>query len=119
MGADRTPVLSHTIHESGMVIVSITGDLDTYGVRQVETEFAAAIPDRRAKAVVDLSGVVYISSAALAMFVVKAQAMSHAGGRLTIAAAQPQVIEVFEWAGFATVIPLYDTLEDAIVALDE
>jgi anti-anti-sigma factor len=104
--------------ESGLVVVRIHGDLDAYGTMQVKEAFSVAIPDRTAHVVVDLSEVPFLTSAALAMLVVRAQAMARAGGSLHIAGARERVLEVFERAGFTLIFPLYPTLEAACAALE-
>jgi len=104
--------------DSGIVVVSIIGELDTANTREIEPAFSAALPDRRVRAVVDLSGVPFLTSAALAMFVVQAQAMRRAGGDLRLAALQPRVADIFERAGFSVIFPIYPTLGEAIAELE-
>lgn len=113
----RAPILGRATHESGVVVVSITGELDTAGTRQIEPAFQAALPDRTVDAVLDLAGVPFLTSAALAMIVVKAQAMKRAGGALHLAAATRIVDEVFQRAGFTNIFTLYSTVDEAIKAI--
>ena len=114
----RPPVLSRMTRDSGIVVVSIIGELDTANTREIEPAFSAALPDRRVRAIVDLSGVPFLTSAALAMFVVQAQAMRRAGGDLRLAALQPRVADIFERAGFSVIFPIYSTLDEAIAELE-
>ncbi len=113
------PILSRQTRDSGLVVISITGELDTYGTKLVEEAFQAALPDRTVDAIVDLSGVPFVSSAALAMLVVKAKAMSHAGGKLSLAGARKVVRQVFQQAGFNSVFPIYETLNEALKELEK
>lgn len=113
------PILSRQTRESGVVVISITGELDTFGTKSIESAFQAALPDRTVDVVIDLRGVPFLTSAALAMLIVKAQAMRHAGGTLHLAGARKVVKQVFEQAGFTSLFPIYETLEDALNELEK
>jgi anti-sigma B factor antagonist len=108
------PGLSRHTREDGVVVMAIVGDLDTAGTAELEPAFQAALPDRTVRAVIDLSGVPFLTSAALAMFVVRAQAMQKAGGKLYLAAPTRIVRDVFERAGFTQMFPILPTVDDAV-----
>ncbi len=111
------PSLSRAVHESGIVIIRLAGELDTLGTRQIETAFSTALSNRTVQAVVDLSEVPFITSAALAMFVAHAQTLHRGGGCLCLAAATRIVAEVFERAGFLNIFPIFPTVDDAVACL--
>jgi anti-anti-sigma factor len=113
------PVLSRQTLDSGVVVVAISGEMDTFGTKAIESAFQAALPDRTVDAVIDLKGVPFLTSAALAMLIVKAQAMRHAGGKLHLAGARKVVKQIFEQAGFNSLFPIYETLEDALDELEK
>jgi anti-anti-sigma factor len=113
------PTLSRTTRGSGLVIISITGELDTVGTYAVEPAFKAALPDRTVRVIIELSGVSFLTSAALAMFVVNAQAMHRAGGKFCLAAPQKIVADVFVQAGFTSAFPIYATLDEAIEEMEK
>ncbi len=112
-------MLSRTTRSSGLVIVSITGELDTAGTHAIEPAFKAALPDRTVRVIIELSGVTFLTSAALAMFIVSAQATHRAGGKFCLAAAQKIVADVFVQAGFTSAFPIYDTLDAAIEEMEK
>src|SRR5512143_4140146 len=85
---------------SRVKIIHIHGDLDTVGVRMVEEAFTKATGERSEKAVVDLTEVGFISSAGLAMLLVKGKILRRGGGSLAIAGATKRVQEVLAMAGF-------------------
>jgi anti-anti-sigma factor len=116
---EHQPTLSRSTRSSGLVIISITGDLDTAGTHAVEPAFKAALPDRTVRAIIELSGVTFLTSAALAMFIVNAQAMHRAGGKFCLAAAQKIVADVFVQAGFTSAFPIYATLDGAIEEMEK
>lgn len=118
MTSGEQPALSRRFDaESELVIVSLSGELDTYGSRQIGPAFAAALGERTLHAVVDLSDVSFITSAGLAMFVMHAQALHRGGGSLHLAAPRPLVAETLRRAGFTTVFRVFDSLEAALTAL--
>src|SRR5258705_13927167 len=100
------PILTRHTRDSGVYVIAITGELDTFGTASIEDAFQAALPDRTVDVVIDLSGVPFLTSRALAMFVVKAQAMKRAGGQLHLAAPRRTVKQIFEQAGFASLFPI-------------
>ena len=119
MPQPRPPTLSRETRDSGLVIIHMTGELDTAGAAQIEPAFVAALPDRTVSAVVDMGGVPFLTSRALAMLVVRAQAMKKAGGKLCLAALSGVVKDVFDRAGFSSLFPIYPTLDDALAELEK
>ena len=67
--------------EDGVVRVGLVGRLDTPGVDAIETRFTGAVCPRGARTVVDLSGVEFIGSLGLRMFITIARALSRRTGR--------------------------------------
>jgi anti-sigma B factor antagonist len=118
MPDDHLPTLSRSTRRSGLVIISLVGDLDTAGTAAIEPAFRAALPDRTVNAVIDMAGVPFLTSRALAMLVVRAQAMHQAGGEMCLAGLTKIVSEVFDRAGFNNLFPIYPSLDDAIQARD-
>lgn len=101
-----------------MFVISITGELDTFGTAAIEEAFQAALPDRTVDVVIDLSGVPFLTSRALAMFVVKAQAMNRAGGQLHLAGPRKMVRQIFEQAGFTSLFPIHKSADEAIAEVE-
>lgn len=113
MTDDSRVSLSSYVHDSGLLVVQIAGDLDSHGTHQIEDSLESAIHDRSAKVIIDLSQVYFLSSGAIAMLVRQAKVLKGGGGSLGLAGLQPQVAEVLAIAGFSSLLPIYTTLEDA------
>ncbi len=64
--------------------------------------------------VVDLSGLTYVSSAGLRVFLSAAKKLKAAGGKLLLCSLGGMVQEVFVMSGFADILAIYDTLEKAL-----
>jgi anti-sigma B factor antagonist len=110
--------LSSYVHDTGLLIVEISGDLDSHGTREIEDTLEAAIHDRSARVMVDLSQVSFLSSRGIAMLVRTAKVLKGGGGSLGLVGLQPQVAEVMKIAGFSSIFPIYPTLDDAVTSFD-
>ena len=97
-------------------VVHFHGDLDSVGARMVDEKFTSATGDRTGHLIVDLSDVQFISSAGLAMLLVKGKMLNRSGGKLSVAGASKRVQEVLAMAGFQELFDLYNDLNDAVSA---
>ena len=102
--------------DEGVVKVGLVGRLDTPGVDAVETRFTAAVCPRGARTVVDLSGVEFIGSLGLRMFITVARTLSRKNGRLILYAPQPFVAQVLETASLGDIIPVQPDAASALAA---
>ncbi|MEU9575529.1 STAS domain-containing protein [Streptomyces massasporeus] len=69
-----------------------------------------------ARIVADLSGVSFMDSSGLNVFVTAYQQVSDAKGWVRIAGAQPSVLRVLQMTGVDSVIPCHPTTEQALTA---
>lgn len=97
----------------------LTGRLDFDGAEAIEKDFAAAAAEHRALVVVDLSGVTFLSSIGMRLFIKSARAQKSRGGKLVLAAPQPLVRKVLETTGIDKVIPLSSDVESARASIAE
>lgn len=102
--------------DDGVVKVGLVGRLDTPGVDAVETRLTAAVVPRAARAVVDLSGVEFIGSLGLRMFITIARALNRRNGRMVLYSPQPFVAQVFETASLGDIIPVKPDATSALAA---
>jgi len=119
MPAPPKPTLTSEQRPSGLLVIHIEGELDTRSTREIEPEFARALLHRARVALVDLRGVPFLTSAALALIVVHAQALQRGGGALYLAGATDLVREVFDRAGFSLLFPIFPTLEEGIREVEQ
>jgi anti-anti-sigma factor len=99
----------------GVVRVDLRGRLDSPTVDAIETRLTASLVPRGDSAIVDLSGVEFVGSMAIRMFLSIAKALDRKGRRLVLFAPQPAVAEVFGLASLDALIPV---ARDAAGALD-
>ncbi|MFD9112197.1 STAS domain-containing protein [Streptomyces bottropensis] len=98
----------------GVRVVTVQGEIDHH-VKDVLS--AALLPgDDKVppRIVVDLSGVTFMDSSGINVFVAAYQQVSGAQGWLRIAGAQQSVLRVLQIVGVDTVIPCHPTIEQAL-----
>jgi len=98
---------------AGIVILRVAGRLDAVTAPEMETRLGAVVHGGARRAVVDLAGVDYVSSAGLRALLAGAKTMQQAEGKLSLAAPTASVRPVLEMAGFPAIIPLFETVEEA------
>jgi len=113
---DKTTLSTETL-EDGLVIVRINGDLDSLGTHMVEKAFNQAVSERDTRALVDLHRVGFISSAGMAMLLVKGKSLRQTGGNMYLAGASKRVLEVLSMAGFNELFDMFPTVDEALAAL--
>lgn len=95
----------------------LEGRLDVLGVDAVETRFTAAIVPSGKNALVDLSGVDFVASLGIRMFVAVGRAMARDGRRLALHSADGNVAEVLEMAALDKLMIVAPDAEAAKAAL--
>ncbi|WAU82806.1 STAS domain-containing protein [Streptomyces sp. Qhu-G9] len=107
--------ISHTTVD-GIRVVTLCGEID----QTVKDEFTEALLSRDGVApprvVADLSGVTFMDSSGINVFVFAHRAVSSAQGWLRIAGAQEAVLRVLQIVGLDEIIPCHPTLERALTA---
>ncbi|MER5199849.1 STAS domain-containing protein [Streptomyces sp. NPDC002755] len=114
--ADRPDRFS-AVHRmvGGVRVVTVQGEID-HDVKELLSAAllsgdGAAPPSR---IVADLSGVTFMDSSGINVFVTAHKAVSHADGWLRIAAAQTPVLHVLSLVGIDALITCHPTLEQAL-----
>ncbi|MBY0339064.1 MAG: STAS domain-containing protein [Acetobacteraceae bacterium] len=110
----RFEVVELSPHANKLVLV---GRLDTQGVGAIETGFTAAVSAAGRSAVLDLSGVEFMSSLGLRLLISNAQVVTRRGGRVVAFGAQPIVAEVFRAMALDPLLPLVGGEAEAVSRL--
>lgn len=108
-----------TVHQPARATVArVEGDLDLVSLPGVERELRAAATDSAAQALVavDVTGVTYLNSAAIRLLYDLAEdlRMRRRQLRVVMSSAAP-LRPLFRRLRFDTVIPVHDTVDEAIV----
>lgn len=99
-------------------VVALSGRLDSESVARLETGFTATLSGAAKDVIIDLARVDFCGSLAIRMLLGAARVVQRRQHRIVLAAAQPQVQEVFDTVALSTIIPLAPTLEEARTMLD-
>ncbi len=111
-------ILQSEERPSGLKVIHIQGDLDSMGTHMVQDKFDDELAEHESHVVVDMGRVGFISSAGMAMLLVKGKRLRQVGGKLTIAGASARVHEVLSLAGFHELFEVYPTLDNALESLE-
>ncbi|MFH1135714.1 MAG: STAS domain-containing protein [Pseudomonadota bacterium] len=106
-----------TIKDGEVFIFSVTGRLDAETAQKAEKEAKTWLAKGEKKIAGDLTGLAYISSAGLRLMLMLAKGLKTSGGKFCLFGLQEPVMEVFEIAGFSSIIPLAPSKGDALVQL--
>jgi anti-sigma B factor antagonist len=109
--------LHYTKLDSGAGLIKLTGQLDIFGLGEVETKFTGYCSGEGTRVIVDLSGVDFLASIGIRLLTSNAKSLSSRGGKLVLLAPQPQVKEVLDITGISPIIPICMDLESAQAAL--
>lgn len=97
------------------LLVSALGRIDSNTSGELERVLLSKGAEPRL--VVDLSGVEYVSSAGLRVFLMLARKVKAAGGRLALSSLPPSVRQVFDLAGFTALFIVEPSIEQAFERL--
>ena len=96
------------------LIVSVDGRLDAVTTTEFEQTLGGWIDEGDIRFIVDLAGLDYISSAGLRGILTSVKRLKAEGGQLVLTTLHGTVKEVFEISGFSTIIPIFESIEDAL-----
>ncbi|MEM0963998.1 MAG: STAS domain-containing protein [Bacteroidota bacterium] len=102
--------------EASVRILDLRGELDAHTAPDFEAALEACLADDDHRLVADGSGLEYVSSAGLGVFMAFVEPTREGGGDLKIAALPERVFEVFDLLGFPTVFDMHETVEEAVDA---
>lgn len=95
-------------------IVRISGKLDTQSFPEAQSHLTRLVEEGTRKILVDLEGLVYISSAGLRVLLSTAKLLEKDGGELRICSLNDFVQEVFEISGFSTIFQVFGSETEAM-----
>ena len=109
--------ISEEFMDNGVLKIALGGSLDAPGAMGIEGQFQNRLNEEGGSVIVDLSGLEYISSYGLRMLLMGTKGLHDRGGGLHIAAPVANVMEVIKVAGYDSMFPVYDTVDEAVRAV--
>jgi anti-sigma B factor antagonist len=94
--------------------LGLVGKLDIAGLHAVDVRFHGLTAARRLPALVDLSGLDFITSLGMGMFVSCARSLQRFGARMVLLNPQPDVEEAMKAVGIDQGIPIVHSTEEAL-----
>lgn len=110
-------ILTRETTAAGALLVKMQCRMDIQGADAVDLPFAAALANQTGPVVVDMSGVSYMASVGVRTFLLNAKALHGRGGRMILAAPNPNVRTVLEALGVHTLLPIEPTVEAALAGV--
>ena len=102
--------------EEGVFTIAVEGKIDGATAPELESRLLEWLDQGETRIILDLQGVYYISSAGLRVVLMGAKRLQNKG-RLVLAGLRSEVREIFEMAGFDTILEMYDEATAAREAL--
>ncbi|MCK5686734.1 STAS domain-containing protein [bacterium] len=93
--------------------VKISGKLDATTSGEFDTNLTRIVDSGEIVLAIDFSGLDYISSAGLRIFLILLKKIKKADGKLACHSMNDNVKEVFVISGFSSIIPIFPTAEEA------
>jgi anti-sigma B factor antagonist len=117
MSEQNTARMDVTGVDDTLTRIALGGRLDTPGVDNIETRFMATLVPSGRNAIVDLSGVDFISSMGIRMFFSVARSMRQRQAKLALYGARPMVKDIFAVVALADTIPVVEDQAKAIAVV--
>jgi len=97
-----------------VLVIKAVGRLDSVSSPKFSKRALSLIDSDNKKIVMDFSKLNYISSASLHVLLMITKKLKSIGGKVTLAALQETVKEVFEMSGFSSIFESYANTDEAL-----
>src|SRR6516165_1876583 len=94
--------------------LAIIGRMDVAGLHAIDVKFHGYTAARRRPTLVDLSGLEFITSLGMGMFISCARSLQRHGARMVLLNPQPQVEEALRAVGVEQGIPIVRSVEEGL-----
>jgi anti-anti-sigma factor len=98
----------------GVLILGLSDRLDATTSKTFEDKVLAAIEAGDRRFVIDLAQLEYVSSAGLRVFLMAAKRLNAVNGKLAVSGLNDHVRQVFDLAGFSSILSVYASREEAM-----
>jgi anti-anti-sigma factor len=101
-------------HQGNFLVIALTGRIDASNSKILDEQCTELINEGESRLIFDLSGVNYISSAALRVFLLVAKQLSKVNGSIKICGLSSTLRDVFDISGFSKLFEITETVEEAL-----
>ena len=99
------------------VILALSGKLDATTAKTFEDRILGVINSGTQRLVVDLSQLDYVSSSGLRVFILAAKRLQTVDGKIVLCSMKDHVRQVFDLAGFSSMLSIYGSRDEAMKGL--
>ena len=99
--------------DGDILIIGLKGRLDANTSPSLEDRLVGLIDGGQTRFLVEFTEVDYISSAGLRVLLMVAKRLKNVNGRIVLASLNDHIKEVFDIAGFSSVLTIYASEKDA------
>lgn len=99
------------------VILAVSGKLDANTAKTFEDKILGVIGSGAQRLVVDLAQLEYVSSSGLRVFLLAAKRLHSTDRKIVLCALKEHVRQVFDLAGFSSILSIYNSRDEAVKAL--
>ena len=111
-GSEFVPAIRH---QGDAVIATVKGEIDLHNSPQVRTVLLKFVEEQKPKKlIINLGGVAYMDSSAIAVLVEALQKMRKTGGKIYLTDLQPRVKGLLEIARLDTIFAIAKTEQEAL-----
>jgi anti-sigma B factor antagonist len=100
-----------------VLVLALSGKLDATTSKTFEDKILGLIDSGSLRLVVDLAQLEYVSSSGLRVFLLAAKRLQGAQGKIVLCALKDHVRQVFDLAGFSSILSIYASRDEAIKGL--
>jgi anti-anti-sigma factor len=95
-------------------ILNIDGRIDTTNSTIFESEIDKIFSAGEKDIILDCSGLKYISSSGLRVFLIAQKRVNALKGKLHVSNMQPAIMDIFVISGFSNIFRIFDTRQEAL-----
>ena len=100
--------------DQNVLIVSVEGRMDTVSAPEFQKRLEDLLDQGETGILMDFGKLEYVSSAGLRSILVAAKKAKSLGGTVSCCSLQDMVRKVFDVSGFTGMLPVFDSLEEAL-----
>ena len=100
-------------------VLDLSGEVDAYTSARFREALLDLVDNGSASVIISMENVEYIDSSGLGALVGGLKRVSERSGKIVLVCNNPQIRKVFEITGLEKVFPLYDSEDDATLAIKE
>lgn len=114
-GSAQAPIVAAIERVGSCTVVRLRGEFNARQCAEVDRELRELFEAGNTRVVLDCSALGFVASAGLGTLVGLQKFSKQKAGSLCMAAARPPVVSLMKMTRLETVIPLFDTVDQAIV----